>query len=191
MKMKIFFIAFSLAVLSACDNTTSPPENPNAPSAKDSIITPQEKIDEMREKATQPYNTKSAFLFLKTEPDNKLWFKFIMSSSWAKKIANESYTILLPSDQLIKEMNPKTLSMLREGKDKESIDRFLANYIFKEEIKIEKLVDEFDVTSINGQKLKVQPGANNINGAIYLMNQIYTPKGSVIYLSSLRSEDKK
>lgn len=191
MKMKFLFGAIAIFALVACNTTTTDQKNPNAATANDTVFDPQKKLNEMRERSNQPYNNKSAFLYLKTEPDNKLWFKFLMTSSWAKKIANEAYTVLLPSDAQLKEMNPKSLSILREGKDKAFIDEFLANYIFQEEIKIEKLVDEFEVTSISGKKMKVQPGANNINGAVYMMNQIFTPQGSVIYLSSLRPADKK
>ncbi|MEZ4799888.1 MAG: fasciclin domain-containing protein [Flavobacteriales bacterium] len=191
MKAKFLIILAVSAALAACNNTTNEQSaNPNEKAATDTIFSAERKLEEMKNKAAEPYNMKSAFAYLKTDPNCQVWFKFLRASKWAKEVANNNYTLLIANDDEVKKMNQKLLTSLRTGQDQQTIDNFIANYIVKEEFKVEKINDEFDVTTIDGRKVKVQPGAQNINGAIYSLNQIFTPLGNVIYISHLRPDDK-
>lgn len=191
MKAKFLIITCICFIMAGCNsNTTEQSANPNEEAKSDTIFSAEKKLAEMHAKAAEPYNMKSAFAYLKTEPNCQIWFKFLRASKWAKETANNNYTLLIANDDVVKKMNQKLLTTLRTGQDQQAIDNFMANYIVKEDFKVEKINDEFDVTTIDGRKVKVQPGAQNINGAIYSLNQVFTPLGNVIYISHLRPEDK-
>ena len=69
--------------------------------------------------------------------------------------------------------------------NQKEIDNLIGNHIILTPITVEKMGDIKEVETISGKKLKVQPGAQNIGGGIYMLNQIFTKQGSVVLMSKI------
>ncbi len=114
-----------------------------------------------------------------------MWAAMVKSSKWAKDAVNGAYTILTPTNDVLKAWDPAKLKVVRDPANQKEIDNLIGNHIILTSITVEKMGDITEVETISGKKLKVQPGAQNIGGGIYMLNQIFTKKGSVVLMSKI------
>ena len=185
MKRMFTYLIGAIIILSSCNNANTNKDG-NAPATDANTgKNPKGRLEQEYEKNKTEVNNESAFLLLKTTPQYSIWFSFIKRSQYGKLVANNSYTILAPSNDIIKQMNVELLTKVRSENGQKELDALVADYILKEDFKIEKIGELKEVTTITGKKLLVQSGAQNIGGAIYTMNQMFTPMGSVINLSAM------
>jgi uncharacterized surface protein with fasciclin (FAS1) repeats len=172
-------------LLLAC-NTNQPKETPKSePKADSTGFDPRKAGQRALDKRNAPYSTESAFRYVDTAPETKLWAGMLRRSKFAKDVEAGTFTLLVPTNEVLKAYNPERMKLIRADENIEMLNAFVANHILKTPITVEKMGELTEVETITGKKLKVQGGAQNIGGGIYMLNQIFTPQGSVVLMSKL------
>jgi uncharacterized surface protein with fasciclin (FAS1) repeats len=180
-----FAILCTVLVLSACNTSTDQKSNTPKPTADTTKFNPNRTLAREKAKRDQPYSKESAYRYIETSPETNMWAAMVKSSKWAKDAVNGAYTILTPTNDVLKAWNPAKLKVVRDPANQKEIDNLIGNHIILTPITVEKMGDIKEVETISGKKLKVQPGAQNIGGGIYMLNQIFTKQGSVVLMSKI------
>ncbi|MFZ4785390.1 MAG: fasciclin domain-containing protein [Flavobacteriales bacterium] len=181
------FIALVLigAALFAC-NTNQPKDTPKTDTKADTAKFDPKKVGEKAlAKMNEPYNRESAFRYVDTAPETNLWKALLRKSKYGKEVELGSYTLLVPTNEVLRAWDPEKMKKVRNLENLDALNKLVGDHILKTPITVEKMGDITEVETITGKKHKVQAGAQNIGGGIYMLNQIFTPKGSVVLMSKI------
>lgn len=175
--------------LHACNNNTSENTNPpkNSP-ANEKKLTPEERAQEIRNSREENYDRSNPLAYALSEPYCTVMGGMVKKSKWGKQLSTENWILLLPSDELLKEMSKKIVQKMRLPENIDLLNTFVGDHIIITPINIDKPEDAEELETVTGKKLKLQSGAQNIGGANYRKNQVILKKGGIIYLSSMMTE---
>lgn len=180
----ISFLLVSAALL-AC-NTNQPKETPKTDAKADTAKFDPKKVGEKAlAKLNEPYSKESAFRYVDTAPETNLWKALLRKSKYGKEVELGSYTLLVPTNEVLRAWDPEKMKKVRNLENLDALNKLVGDHILKTPITVEKMGDVTEVETITGKKHKVQAGAQNIGGGIYMLNQIFTPKGSVVLMSKI------
>lgn len=129
---------------------------------------------------TTPEESPSPLDYLKTAEGFKEWAYHIASTKWAESLKNMNYSLLVVSREGLGELEPGLLSSMKLPENKMAVEKLMGRHILVTPLYDDagNLVNE--VTTISGEKLKVDTEAGTVGGVAFSNDKFQTKTGRVI-----------
>jgi hypothetical protein len=184
MKKNAIFLAVSIAsiVFASCAGNEQKPQA--TPTTQEAPKSNKEKLEELRQKVMKEVDYTSVVTYLQTTREYGNWGALLKKSKWGKDLHNGYFTILVPEPGIIE----KKLDLLAEFKRDDNqalLDKFMARHIVKNPFTAAKAEGMRDMEMMDGSKLKIQPGVQQIEHISYSTDQIGTDHGSIVLINGM------
>jgi uncharacterized surface protein with fasciclin (FAS1) repeats len=180
---------FLLITAFGCNNNT--PESSNTPNngskPLSDTLTASEKAQIIKNQRPNSYNKSDILSYIKSEPYCTIWSGMVGKTKWTKELLSGNWTLLVPHNEVLLQLEEKFLVELREPENIERLNEYVSNFIIEKTFNVDKPGETTEIKTIAGKTLDVQVGAQNIGGNVYRTGTVYTDKGMVFYLSSITS----
>ncbi|MCC6600623.1 MAG: fasciclin domain-containing protein [Crocinitomicaceae bacterium] len=130
-------------------------------------------------------NRSSAMRLAETHEGTKVWGILLRMSKWAREAHENGYTILAPSDDVIREAGLYAIAELKYPENKELLDKIMAKHIITTPVVIDKIIEKQEVKTIDGKTLLIDPGNRTIGGAKFSTLSLQSKKGWVIVMNGI------
>jgi uncharacterized surface protein with fasciclin (FAS1) repeats len=189
MKWIQYFTLLLLLTTFGCNNNT--PESSKTPNngrkPLSDTLTASEKAQIIKNQRPNNYDKSDILSYIKSEPYCTIWSGMVGKTKWTKELLSGNWTLLVPHNDVLLQLDEKFLVELREPQNIERLNDYISNFIIEKSLNIDKPGETTEIKTIAGKTLEVQVGAQNIGGNVYRPGTVYTEKGMVVYLSSITS----
>jgi uncharacterized surface protein with fasciclin (FAS1) repeats len=189
MKWIQYFTLLLLLTTFGCNNNT--PESSNTPNngrkPLPDTLTASEKAQIIKNQRPNNYDKSDILYYIKSEPYSTIWSGMVGKTKWTKELLTGNWTLLVPQNDVLLQLDEKFLVELREPQNIERLNDYISNFIIEKSLNVDKPGETTEIKTIAGKTLEVQVGAQNIGGNVYRPGTVYTEKGMVVYLSSITS----
>jgi uncharacterized surface protein with fasciclin (FAS1) repeats len=189
MKWIQYFTLLLLLTTFGCNNNT--PESSNTPNngrkPLPDTLTASEKAQIIKNQRPNNYDKSDILSYIKSEPYSTIWSGMVGKTKWTKELLTGNWTLLVPQNDVLLQLDEKFLVELREPQNIERLNDYISNFIIEKSLNVDKPGETTEIKTIAGKTLEVQVGAQNIGGNVYRPGTVYTEKGMVVYLSSITS----
>ncbi len=189
MKKVLFFASLTL-ILGAC-NTGETPVNTNntgpIPDSTKTRLTAEQWEERAKKnpKIAETDNKTSPFRYAQTNAELNIFGSLIGGSDYAKKLHNEDFVLLCPSNEVMNKLDNGTLVALKDPSNKVALNQFIAAHILKPPFSIEKLDLIGQATTIYDQLYMIDPVSRTINGAKLGTYEITCQIGKIVEMKGL------
>lgn len=164
-------------------------QKPNASATADSTSakkTVQGRIQQIKDSLNSIQGSDaSAVRFLETDARYSYWGALVKKSKWAKDIHNGNYTVLGVPNEAMLRYGEEMLGELKADENQAILDELVGRHVISTPFTAQKAEGLTQLETIGGKKLNIQPGAQQIEGIVYSLDQIGTQHGSVVVIKEL------
>jgi uncharacterized surface protein with fasciclin (FAS1) repeats len=187
MKRILALAALSAAIgLQSCAGGDQSSKSTSTSDSTGTKKTMQSRVQEIRDSLnTLRGSDASALRFLETDAQYSYWGALVKRSKWSKEIHNGNYTVLAPGNDAMQRYGEEMLGELKSGENQSILDDLVGRHVITTPFIAVKAEGLSELETIGGTRLKIQPGARQIEGVVYSTEQISTQHGSILPIKDL------
>ncbi len=119
----------------------------------------------------------------------RTWGLLCEYSKWGNDVRGGNYTLLVPKINLLKAKGKELLVALRDKKNADILNEFIAAHILKTDISVSKWKYDDRIETIDGRQYKV--GGQVIQDMVYFTYEIPTKHGNVVITEGMLNFPEK
>jgi len=184
MKRIFYFLAGIGLFISSCTTDNSGKAEPSAP-VTETVKTAQEKSLDRKEEEKEKMKMSSVMRYAMATPEMSPWGFLLRNSSWAEQVHSGQYTLLCPTDSVLRANDISLFSMLKKKENQKILDELMASHLLVGSMDYDKVMKYETVETIDGRKLKVDPLNKTIGGVHFIREGKTTDHGSIIIMKDV------